>query len=191
MKKPAHFERHLLILCFLFASLFSEAQIWVNAKVENGDTVPHIQLHGISVYAGISMKRKRQILSNRKLIYNLKKVMPYATACASRIKETNDHMETLSTESEKRKYLRQAEKSLKSEYEDDLRNMSFSQGKLLIKLIDRECGSNSYELIKLYKSGRSAFFWNGIAGIFGMNLKDDYDAEEEQEIEVILAYLGY
>lgn len=163
----------------------------MNAVVEDGDTIPFIRLKGVSVYAGVSMKRKREILSNRKLIYNLKKVMPYAKACASKIQETNDHMAALSTDGEKRKYLKTAEKSLKSEYEDDLKKMSFSQGKLLIKLIDRECGSNSYELIKIYKSGRSAFFWNGIAGLFGMNLKDDYDAEEEQEIEVILAYLGY
>lgn len=191
MKKPIHLERHLLILCFLFSTVFSKGQTWVNAVVEDGDTIPFVRLKGVSVYAGVSMKRKREILSNRKLIYNLKKVMPYAKACASKIQETNDHMAGFSTDGEKRKYLKTAEKSLKSEYEDDLKKMSFSQGKLLIKLIDRECGSNSYELIKIYKSGRSAFFWNGIAGLFGMNLKDDYDAEEEQEIEVILAYLGY
>lgn len=191
MKKPVLLIRSATLLCFFLTTLLSKGQTWVNAVVENGDTIPHVSLRGISVYAGISDKKKRKILSNRRLVYNLKKVMPYAQACAATIKETNDHMATLGTDAEKRKYLKQAEKELKKEYEDDLRNMSFSQGKLLIKLIDRECGSNSYELIKIYKSGRSAFFWNGIAGLFGMSLKDDYNAEEEQEIEVILAYLGY
>ena len=117
--------------------------------------------------------------------------MPYAKACAAKIENVNAHLASLPTEKEKEKYLKIAEKELKSEYEDDLRKMTFQQGKLLIKLIDRECGSNSYELIKLYKSGRSAFFWNGVAGLFGMDLKEEYNPKEEQEIEVVLSYLGY
>lgn len=179
-----------LTLTLLLAK--SNAQTLVRAVVSNGDTVPYVRLSGVDIYGRLSeSERARIIRENHRLIYNIKKVMPYAIACAAKINEVNDHLATLETKREKEKYLKVAEKELKKEYEDDLRNMSFSQGKLLIKLIDRECGSNSYELIKLYKSGRSAFFWNGIAGLFGMDLKDEYNPKEEQEIEVVLAYLGY
>jgi hypothetical protein len=117
--------------------------------------------------------------------------MPYAIEASKIITDANEHIATLETEREKNQYLKKVEKQLKEEYEPVIRKMTFSQGKLLIKLIDRQCGSSSYELIKIYKSGRSAFFWNGIAGIFGMDLKNEYDPKEEQEIEVILDYLGY
>ncbi|MBI3143553.1 MAG: DUF4294 domain-containing protein [Bacteroidetes bacterium] len=178
----------------LFTALGALAwgQTWVTAVVENGDTIPYIKLQGVDIYGRLSeSERYRIIRENHRLLYNIQKVMPYAQACAAKITEINNHMATLSTVREKEKYLNYAEKELKKEYEDDLRKMSFTQGKLLIKLIDRQCGANSYELIKLYKSSRSAFFWNGIAGIFGMDLREGYNAKEEQEIEVILDYLGY
>lgn len=181
-------------LIVVFISFFQVlwAQTLVRAIVENGDTIPYVKLSAVDIYGRMSdSERARIIRENHKLIYNIKKVMPYAQACATKIESVNQHLASLDKVRDKEKYLKIAEKELKSAYEDDLRKMTFSQGKLLIKLIDRECGSNSFELIKLYKSGRSAFFWNGVAGLFGMDLKEEYNAKEEQEIEVILAYLGY
>lgn len=185
-------HKTLIIALLIGLANTTFAQRWVRAKVENGDTIPFVKLSGVDIYARLSdAERKRIITNNHKLIYNIRKVMPYAIECSAIIVDANAHIATLETEKEKNQYLKKVEKELKSEYEDDLRKMTFSQGKLLIKLIDRECGSNSYELIKLYKSGRSAFFWNGIASLFGMDLKNEYDPKEEQEIEVVLAYLGY
>jgi len=184
-------SRFFTLMVLLLCANIVKSQIIVPAVIVDGDTMPYFRLKAVKIVGTLGEDERRRILSNTRLIYNIKKVMPYAQACAAKIKEVNDHVATLTTDREKRKYMRHAEKELKAEYEDDLRRMSFTQGKLLIKLIDRECGASSYELIKLYKSGRSAFFWNGVAGIFGMDLKDDYDPKEEQEIEVILDYLGY
>lgn len=176
---------------FLSTTFLSKAQIWVSAEVISGDTMPSIWLKGITISEELPSSERRRILSNHKLVRNIRKVMPYAVACSEKIKSVNDKLEKIEGKGAKKKYLKQAEKELKEDYEDDLKKMTFSQGRLLIKLIDRQCGSSSYELIKLYKSGRSAFFWNSFAGLFGMSLKDEYNPKEEQEIEVVLDYLGY
>lgn len=191
MKNRTHLSRLLVLFLFAASVGFANAQTVVPAIVVDGDTMPYFRLKAVRITGKLGQDERRRILSNTRLVYNIKKVMPYAQACASKINEVNEHLSTLSTDKEKRRYMKSAEKELKAEYEDDLRKMSFTQGKLLIKLIDRQCGSSSYELIQLYKSGRSAFLWNGVAGIFGMNLKEDYDPKEEQEIEVVLDYLGY
>jgi hypothetical protein len=170
----------------------TNAQRLCRAIIVEGDTIPFVRLSGVDIYGRLSDKERQRIIKhNHKLIYNIKKVMPYAIEASKIITDANEHIATLETEREKNQYLKKVEKQLKEEYEPVIRKMTFSQGKLLIKLIDRQCGSSSYELIKIYKSGRSAFFWNGIAGIFGMDLKNEYDPKEEQEIEVILDYLGY
>ncbi|MGB0430745.1 MAG: DUF4294 domain-containing protein [Bacteroidia bacterium] len=194
MKQLTNTKLILCIIIVVFAGFRTKSfsQTLTRAIIENGDTIPFVRLKGISVYGRLSAdSRKKIIKGNHRLIYNIKKVMPYAIESAKIITDANAHIATLETDKEKNKYLKKVEKQLKSEYEDDIREMTFSQGKLLIKLIDRQCGSSSYDLIKLYKSGRSAFFWNGIAGLFGMDLKNEYDPKEEQEIEVILDYLGY
>ena len=77
-----------------------------------------------------------------------------------------------------------------AEFEQPLRRLSFTQGRLLIKLIDRETGDTSYNLIREYKGGVSAFFWQGIARLFGANLKDEYDAEtNDKMIEHIISLI--
>lgn len=191
MKNRANISKSFVLIFFAAITGFANAQTVVPAIVVDGDTMPYFRLKAVRIQGQLGEDERRRILSNARLIYNIKKVMPYAQACASKIDEVNETLATFEKEREKNKYMRIAEKELKAEYEADLRKMSFTQGKLLIKLIDRQCGSSSYDLIKLYKSGRSAFLWNGVAGIFGMSLKEDYDPKEEQEIEVVLDYLGY
>lgn len=192
MKNRAYISRFFVLLFFAAFIGAANAQTIVPAVVVDGDTMPYFRLKAVHIQGQLGEDERRRIISsNTRLIYNIKKVMPYAQACAAKIKEVNETLATFEKERDKNRYMRQAEKELKAEYEDDLRKMSFTQGKLLIKLIDRQCGASSYDLIKLYKSGRSAFIWNGVAGIFGMSLKEDYDPKEEQEIEIILDYLGY
>jgi len=88
---------------------------------------------------------------------------------------------------DRKKYLKDLEKNVFNEYEDDMRGLTLTQGKLLIKLVDRETQNTSYQLIKDYRGGFSAAFWQGIARIFGTNLKAEYDPYGEDAItEVIL-----
>jgi hypothetical protein len=97
---------------------------------------------------------------------------------------------TLNTEKERRKYLNEVEKGIMAEYEDDIRRLTITQGKILLKLIDREIGETSYELLKELKGSFTAFFWQAIARIFGQNLKVEFDAEGEDwlinEIMILL-----
>lgn len=184
-------KRTVLILFSGFAASTAYSQIHLRAEVINGDTIPYAWLPTVNIYDKIPNHVRSRYLKNRKLIRNIKKVMPYAVACANRLDAIDAELKTIEDEKEQRKFLKREEKKLKQDYEADLRKLTFSQGKLLIKMIDRECGRSSYDLIDMYKSKRSAFFWNGFAGIFGVSLKDEYDPDEEQEIEFLIAYLGY
>jgi hypothetical protein len=120
-------------------------------------------------------------------VSNLKKVYPYALVVRSQLGDINLKLQELPDDRERRKYLRQTENSLFGEYEDDIRDMTISQGRLLIKLIDRETMNTSYELIRQYRGSLSAAFWQGIARIFGTNLKEEYDPYgEDIIIEIIV-----
>jgi hypothetical protein len=107
------------------------------------------------------------------------KVYPYASAAAKLMEEYDAHLGELETEKERKKYLKEAEKELKAEFEGDIRNMTISEGLILIKLIDRETGDTSYDLIQELKGSFSAFIWQGVARLFGSNLKQEYDPVEE------------
>jgi hypothetical protein len=85
-------------------------------------------------------------------------------------------------DNERKKYLAHYEKEIFKRYEPELRKLTINQGRLLLKLIDRECNSTSYDLIKSYRGSVSAFFWQGIARIFGSNLKSEYDASGNDRI---------
>ena len=92
-----------------------------------------------------------------------------------KLEDVNEDLATIPGEKERRQYLKEFEKNVFREYEDDIRKMTITQGRLLIKLIDRETQNTSYDLIKQYRGGLSAAFWQGIARIFGTNLKEEYD----------------
>jgi hypothetical protein len=105
----------------------------------------------------------------------------------SKIVEINDSLELIPDDKDRRKYLRNIEKDIFGEYEDDVRDMTITQGRLLIKLIDRETRNTSYELIRQYRGSFSASFWQAVARIFGSNLKAEYDPYgEDFIIELII-----
>jgi hypothetical protein len=108
-------------------------------------------------------------------VYNVKRVYPYALLVRDKLKDVNAELEKLPDDHERKRYIRNVEKQVFHEYEDDMRNMTFTQGKLLIRLIDRETENTSYDLIKEYRGNLSASFWQGIARLFGTNLKEEYD----------------
>jgi hypothetical protein len=96
-------------------------------------------------------------------------------------------MQGMTSESEKRKYLKQMEKIMMDQYKEDLKNMTVNQGRILIKLINRQTGTTSYDMVKELKGSLSAFMWQTVARLFGNNLKDTYDPEtEDREVENII-----
>jgi hypothetical protein len=142
----------------------------------NGEILPEVEIKEVTVVAGPKKNRKSENRAFDKMVYNIKKVYPYAVLVRNRLAAVNEELKNITDEKERKKYLKNVEKDVFAEYEDDIRNMTITQGRILIKLIDRETQNTSYELIREYRGKFSASFWQGIARIFGTNLKAEYSA---------------
>jgi len=112
----------------------------------------------------------------------VKKAYPYAQIAGVSLKELDDTLVAMDNEKERQEWINQAEKDIMNQFEKDVRRLTVSQGIILVKLIDRETGRTSYQVIKDLKGGITAFFWQGIARIFGNNLKAEYDAEGDDKV---------
>jgi hypothetical protein len=152
-------------------------KIW--AEVINGDTIPSIRLPEIWVYAEYTYKNKKQYEAWTRTKYNVKKVYPYAILAAAKLKEYNRILEKMPDERTRKAYMKTVEKELKAEFEEPLKDLSITQGKILLKLIDRETGNSSYDLVKDLRGGFQAFMWQSVARLFGSNMKDEYDPTGE------------
>jgi len=154
----------------------------VTSTFINGDTIPHRTIEEVIVYPRPKFSNRRQMRRYSRLIVNIKKVYPYAKLAKEKLLAMDRHIATLSTEREKKEYINTVEDELFSEFEGDLRKLTFSQGRLLIKLIDRETGDTTYDWLKELKGSFSAFFWQAVARIFGSNLKSEFDAPGEDRL---------
>jgi hypothetical protein len=187
------------IFVSLFGSLPSIAQIIsmekegtvVTYKVEHGDTVYYSQLREIVVRAPRKFKSKADERQFWRLVYNVKKTYPYAKLAGAKLYELNEHYLTLETEKERKSYSKQVEEDLKAEFEGELRKLTISQGRILLRLVDRETGNTTYEILKDFRGSFSAFFWQAVAKLFGSNLKTQYDPSsgEDKTIERIIAQI--
>ena len=149
--------------------------------------MPEVEIKEVTVFARSRGSRKSDYRKYERLIFNIKKVYPYALMVRVKLNKVNEDLKNITDEKERKKYIRNVEKDVFGEYEDDIRDMTISQGKLLIKLIDRETQNTSYVLIRDYRGKFTAAFWQGIARIFGTNLKEEYDAYgEDALIEAII-----
>ncbi len=145
------------------------------AVVVDGDTLSMVYLKAIYVFPPERFKSKRDETYYWKLVRDIKKVYPLSKIVYYTLYETMEYMETIPDKKEREKHLRKMEKELIKEYEPTLRKMTYSQGKLLLKLIDRQCNSSSFDLIKAYRGDFTAHFWQGIAKLFRTDLKSNYE----------------
>lgn len=192
----------ILFLSCLF-SLSAKAQTGTNVDsyqglylletvVVDGDTIPVVTLHPAHISSNRKARSKRYQRQYDKLHRNVIKTYPYAKLAGKLIKAYNENLSLLDTEAAREAYLDRCEEDLKSEFEGDINKMTRSQGVVLIKLIDRETGNTSYELIRQLKNGFTAFMWQGIAKMFGSDLKVNYDPsidETDYMIEEIVAMI--
>lgn len=154
-------------------------QYKVVAVIIDGDTIPSFNLQEFTVYGDFPTKNKKQYEAWTRIKYNVKKVYPYAILASAKLKEYNLVLEKLPDEKSKKLYMKVAEKELKAQFEDQLKDLTMSQGRILLKLIDRETGNTSYQLVKDFRGGFQAFMWQGVARLFGNNMKTEYDPEGE------------
>lgn len=182
-----------LIIGFFFLSIPSYSQnpeetvpaekpktvyrVW--AEVVNGDTIPSIRVYDIYVYGEYTYKSRRQYEAWTRTKYNVKKVYPYAILAAAKLKEYNRELEKMPDEKTRKAYIKVVEKNLKDEFEEPLKDLTTTQGKILLKLIDRETGATSYELVKSMRGSFQAFMWQSVARLFGSNMKAEYDPTGE------------
>lgn len=158
------------------------------------DTIIHREIKEIWVYPKRDFKSPRYERQYSRLIQRVKKVYPYAKTANQLLKKYEPVYLSLKTDREKRKLFKKVEDELLAQYKDDLKKMTISDGNVLIKLIDRETGRTSYTIIKEFRGGFTAMFWQGIARIFRNDLKDEYDpAGEDRLIEEIVTLVerGY
>ncbi|MCX6329387.1 MAG: DUF4294 domain-containing protein [Bacteroidia bacterium] len=166
-------------------------RVYLLQKIKrNGEVLPEIAIKEVTVvgHHRSSVRRTQsQFRKYDRLIYNLKKAYPYAVIVRTRLNQVNEDLSAIKDEKERRRYIKDVEKDVFREYEDDIQDMTITQGRLLLKLIDRETQNTSYDIIKQYRGGLNAAFWQGIARIFGTNLKEKYDPYgEDALIEVIV-----
>jgi hypothetical protein len=152
---------------------------WARAEVVNGDTIPVLDLNTVEVFGEYVFKNRRQYEKWTRLKFNVKKVYPYAILAAAKLKEYNKMLEKIEDEDYKKAFLKVCEKDLRNQFEDELKGLTVSQGKVLMKLIDRETGKTTYELVKQMRGNFQAVMWQTMARLFGNSMKVEYDAEVE------------
>jgi hypothetical protein len=192
--KLTNMKRILIIgLSFLFSMqvMAQSGGVLAPCVIQGNDTIPVYIMREVKYeqFVDAHMQQKQQQWA--KLMRDIRIVMPYAKMCSAKLSEMDQTMATLPSEKARRQYLKDEENKMRTQFEGKLKDLNFRQGKLLVKLIDRETGRTSYSLIKNYKNGITAFFWQGLASMFGMSLKEEYVAEKEPQIELALYVLGY
>jgi hypothetical protein len=160
----------------------ADSPIITRGIIRDNDTLPIVELPAVTVYQRKDFEYLYLKRRYRRLIVNVKKAYPYAQIAGLSLKALDDTLATMSSEKARREWVNQAEKDIMNQFEKDVRRLTVTQGIILVKLIDRETGNTSYQVIKDLKGGLTAFFWQGIARIFGNNLKAEYDAEGDDRV---------
>jgi|TARA_B110000285_G_C15050996_1_gene576982 hypothetical protein len=182
------------VLTIIFSSVAftqgkrSEHKKWVAATIDEGDTIPLVHLDFHNVKQERVFKSKRDKEKYNRLKFNVTKVYPYAKLASNLLYQYEDSIAKAESDKERKRFYKMVESDLRAEYEEELMKLTVTQGKILIKLVDRETGNSSYNLVKELRNGLTAFFWQGLARLFGNDLKTEYDAIAfDKDIEQIVA----
>ena len=154
----------------------------VSKVLHNGDSLQYVELNPVYVYPQPEFKNEKQRQAYNRLVYNVKKVLPIAKEVNQIILETYDVLEGLPDKKAKDAHMKKLEQGLKEEYGPRMKKLTYAQGKLLIKLVHRECDSSGYELIQAFLGPMRAGFYQAFAWAFGASLTKKYDAEKTDRL---------
>lgn len=189
------FIKYIIALCCFMGSVSCFAQEHINvedrvvdlnsptfvpmvhigkAKV-GGDSIQYVRTNKIYIYPPLEFKNEKQRIAYNRLVANIKKVLPMAKECNQIILETGAYLETIPNKKERAEHMKRVEKGIKEQYTPRVKKLTYSQGKLLIKLIDRETHSTGYEIIQAFLGPVRAGFYQAFAWVFGASLKKQYD----------------
>ena len=149
----------------------------VGKALEGGDSIQYVEQNPVYCYPQPVFKNAKQRQAYNRLVYNVKKVLPIAKEVNMLIVETYDYLQTLPNKKAKDEHMKFVEKEIKREYTPRMKKLTYQQGKLLIKLVYRECNSSSYQLIQAFLGPIRAGFYQAFAALFGASLTKKYDAE--------------
>jgi len=188
-------------IIFIFVSeVLTTAQTVVSAgkegvpiayRVENGDTVYYVRLREVVVRAPRKFKSVAEERQFWRLVYNVKRVYPYAKLAGIKLHQLNQQYLSIESEKERKAYSKKVEDELQAEFEGELRKLTLTQGRILLRLVDRETGNTTFEILKDFRGSLRALFWQGVARLWGSNLKSHYDPSsgEDRTIEQIIAQI--
>ena len=157
-------------------------KVKVSKTLVDGDSIQYVEMNNVFVYPANQFKNERQRQAYNRLVYNVKKVLPIAKEVKGIIIETGDYLATLPNEQARKEHLKRVEKGIKEQYTPRMKKLSYSQGKLLIKLVYRECNSSSYELINAFLGPVRAGVYQAFAWIYGASLTKKYDPEKTDRL---------
>jgi hypothetical protein len=146
-----------------------------SAIVVDGDTIPVIYYDEIYIWGNKSFRNSAESRQWERLVRNVKKAYPYAKVAGIKFNEYNQKMANITSEKVKKDMMKQAEDELEAQFGNELKNLTISQGKILLKLIDRQTSNCSFDIVKEFRGRFRAFFYQSFARIFGYNLKVKYD----------------
>ena len=184
-------KRLILLLVALQGNIcFAQpGKVLTEYVVVNGDTIPAVGYDPYVVKGKREFANKKKEAAYDKLVYRVQKAYPIAKKAGDKYQKVITEVAGLS-EPEKKKRMKTLEDELYKEYEPIIKKMSLQTGKILLKLIDRETGQNSYTVVKDLRGGFRATFYQGFARMFGANLKEEYDPDKNQEDKMIEEMIG-
>lgn len=183
--------RSILIILFAWTSMAVHAQerqvdmsnptfvpmVKVGKALVDGDSIQYVEMNDLYVYPVPEFKSERQRQAYNRLVYNVKKVLPIAKEANAIIIETYEYLQTLPDKKAKDEHMKRVEAAIKKEYTPRMKKLTYAQGKLLIKLVYRECNSSSYNLVQAFLGPVRAGFYQAFAWTFGASLKKKYEPE--------------
>ena len=161
-------------------------QHYPTTRLESGEVVAWFPIEDVVVTARRTFKSEEDRLNYLRLERNVLRVLPYAIYAQKRYEQLDREIALAASSREEKRLISACEEEIKEKFRTEIKNLSISQGAILIKLVQRQTGNSSYELVKEMKGGLSAFFYQSVAKVFGHNLKSVYDPEEDYEIENII-----
>ncbi|MBP3774853.1 MAG: DUF4294 domain-containing protein [Bacteroidaceae bacterium] len=153
--------------------------VHVNRAFYQGDSIPNVTLHKFICAAPMTFRSERARARYNRMVANVKYVFPMAQLAKQTLIETYDYLQTLPDEKSRKEHIARVEKGVKEQYTPLIKKMSRSQGKLLVKLINRECGQTSFDMVKAFLGPLRANFYQIFAGLYGNSLTKKYDPEGE------------
>ena len=156
--------------------------IKVSKVMHGGDSIQYIEMNNVYVYPQPVFKNEKQRQAYNRLVYNVKKVLPIAKEVNKIIIETGDYLQTLPDKKARDAHMKLVEEDIKKTYTPRMKKLTYSQGKLLIKLVNRECNSSAYGAIKAFLGPVRAGMWQAFAWVYGASLMKKYDPEGEDRM---------